>query len=260
LTDNEDGAATKVTGVQVLERAFKILSIIGAAEGDISLSQLAVASGLPTATIHRIARSMVSTGYVLQLPSRRYALGPRLIGLGESASRMLGSWARPPMTRLVEAVGETANLATLDGDGVVFLAQVRSQHAMQMLNEPGGRVFAHCSGIGKALLAQLSPDTALALVERTGMPAMTPATITNSTLFAVELDRVRAQGYAIDDGERETGVRCIAVPVPVSSFMTAVSISGPEGRVTMDAVDRIVPILKQSANEIAKAFDLHTTP
>jgi IclR family transcriptional regulator, acetate operon repressor len=243
--------------VQALERAFKLLSIMGAANGEISLSQLTAESGLPTATIHRIARTMVATGYVIQLPSRRYALGPRLIGLGESAARMLSSWARPPMSRLVDVVGETANLATLDGDGVVYLAQVRSRHAMQMLNEPGGRVYAHCTGIGKALLAQMNPDAALKMVQRAGMPAMTPTTITDPVLFAKELARIRAQGYAIDDGERETGVRCVAVPIPVSSFMTAVSVSGPEGRVTLEAIERMVPILKQTAAEIAHAFDLH---
>src|SRR5690606_32825358 len=95
------------------------------AGGEISLSQLADSSGLPLPTIHRIIRTLVDNGYVRQLPSRRYALGPRLIGLGESASRMLGTWARPHLAQLVDELGETANLAMLDGDKVVYRSEER---------------------------------------------------------------------------------------------------------------------------------------
>ncbi|PSL00940.1 IclR family transcriptional regulator [Murinocardiopsis flavida] len=238
-------------GVQSLDRAFALLEIMADAGGEISLSQLAGSSGLPLPTIHRIIRTLVGNGYVRQLPSRRYALGPRLIGLGESASRMLGTWARPHLAELVEQLGETANLAMLDGDKVVYVAQVPSPHAMRMFTEVGRRVLPHSAGVGKALLAQLPENEALATVRRTGMPAATDRTITTHDEFATELDRIRERGYAIDDGEQEIGVRCLAVPVRGGPAMMAVSISGPEARVSWDFVERAAPIVQRSAASLA---------
>src|SRR3712207_8759070 len=89
--------------------------------GEVPLSRLAVGSGLPLSTIHRLVRTLVARGYVRQLPSRRYVLGPRLIHLGESAERALGTWALPHLTDLVDGTGETANMAMLDGDRVVYV-------------------------------------------------------------------------------------------------------------------------------------------
>nr|WP_285757884.1 IclR family transcriptional regulator [Nocardiopsis ansamitocini] len=245
------GNRTRTGGVQSLDRAFTLLEIMADAGGEISLSQLAESSGLPLPTIHRIIRTLVGNGYVRQLPSRRYALGPRLIGLGESASRMLGTWARPHLAQLVEELGETANLAMLDGDKVIYVAQVPSPHAMRMFTEVGRRVLPHSAGVGKALLAQMPEAEALATVRRTGMPAATDRTITNTEDFAAELDRVRLQGYAMDDGEQEVGVRCLAVPVRGGPAMMAMSISGPESRVSWDFVERAAPIVRRIASSLA---------
>src|SRR5699024_11274028 len=118
-----------------------------------SFTQLADFSDLPLPTIHRIIRTLVDNGYVRQPPSRRYALGPRLIGLGDKASRMLGTWAHPHLAHLVEELGETANLAMLDGDKVGYVAQAPSPHAMPLVTEVRRRVLPHSSRVGKALLA-----------------------------------------------------------------------------------------------------------
>ncbi|MPZ97569.1 MAG: helix-turn-helix domain-containing protein, partial [Propionibacteriales bacterium] len=109
-------------GVQSVQRTFDVLEAL-AASGPVGLSQLATESGLPLTTIHRLVRTLVDLGYVRQLPSRQYSLGPRLIYLGESSSRLLGTWARPHLATLVDTLGETANLAMLDGDQVVYVAQ-----------------------------------------------------------------------------------------------------------------------------------------
>jgi IclR family transcriptional regulator, acetate operon repressor len=241
----------RAAGVQSLDRAFALLEHMAAAGGDVALSELAARSGLPLPTIHRIVRTLVASGYVRQLPSRRYALGPRLIGLGDAASRMLGEWARPQLATLVDQVGETANMAMLDGDAVVYVAQVPSKHSMRMFTEVGRRVPAHCTGVGKALLAQLPPLEAQALLARAGMPAQTPHTITDPERLAQELERIRRQGYAVDDAEQELGVRCVAVAVPGGPSMTALSVSGPEARVTWDAVERIAPLLRDAAEALA---------
>jgi IclR family transcriptional regulator, acetate operon repressor len=239
-------------GVQSVERAFELLEAMAEAGGQTSLSELAATSGLPLPTIHRLVRTLVSSGYVRQLPSRRYALGPGLIRLGDSASRLLGDWARPHLADLVDHVGETANMAILDGDQVVYVSQVPSRHSMRMFTEVGRRVYAHCTGVGKALLAQLPPAQARALVIRAGMPAQTEHTITDPDVLAAELDRIRAQGYAVDDGEQELGVRCVAVPVRGGPAAAAISVSGPDTRVTREAVTRVVPVLRAAASALSE--------
>lgn len=241
-------------GVQSLERAFDLLETMADMGGEVGLSELASETGLPLPTIHRLMRTLVGRGYVRQHPNRRYALGPRLIRLGESAGRLLGSWALPHLTQLVEATGETANMAMMDGDEVVYVAQVPSKHSMRMFTEVGRRVLPHCTGVGKAMLAQCEPAYARALVTRTGMPAETSRTITDPDAFVAELGRIRARGYSLDDGEQEVGVRCLAVTVPDSPSLAAISISGPAGRVTEDATSTVVPVLQQVANQLAASL------
>ncbi len=244
-------------GVQSLDRAFSLLEHMAAAGGDVGLSELATRSGLPLPTIHRIVRTLVASGYVRQLPSRRYALGPRLIGLGDAASRMLGEWARPHLAQLVDQVGETANMAVLDGDAVVYVAQVPSRHSMRMFTEVGRRVPVHCTGVGKALLAQLPAARVQEILARAGMAAQTPHTITDPDRLARELERIRHQGFAVDDAEQELGVRCVAVAVPGGPSTTALSVSGPETRVSWAAVEQIAPLLRQAAQALAGHLDAH---
>jgi IclR family transcriptional regulator, acetate operon repressor len=238
-------------GVQSLERAFGLLERMADAGGEVGLSELSASSGLPLPTIHRLMRTLVTCGYVRQQANRRYALGPRLIRLGEGAARLLGTWARPYLARLVEETGETANMALLDGDEVVYVAQVPSRHAMRMFTEVGQRVLPHSTGVGKAMLAELPAADVRALLSRTGMPAVTDRTITSPDAFLAALERVRADGFAIDDNEQELGVRCLAVPVPDAPTPAALSISGPAGRLTKETERTMAPVLQQVARELS---------
>lgn len=196
-------------------------------------------------------RTLVRRGYVRQEPSRRYALGPRLIRLGDMAGALLGSWSRPYLTELVDLTGETANLALLDGDEAVYVAQVPGRHQMRMFTEPGRRVRLHCTAVGKVLLARLPLVEVRALLARTGMPAQTPRTITDPDELVAQLEVIREQGHAVDEGEQEVGVRCFAVPVPGAPTMTAISVSGPYARLEGNAAATIVPALKRVAGELA---------
>ncbi|MBT2509033.1 IclR family transcriptional regulator [Streptomyces sp. ISL-98] len=250
-TTDASKPAAAAGGVQSLERAFDLLERMADAGGEVGLSELSASSGLPLPTIHRLMRTLVACGYVRQQTNRRYSLGPRLIRLGESASRLLGTWARPYLARLVEETGETANMALLDGDEIVYVAQVPSKHSMRMFTEVGRRVLPHSTGVGKALLAHTEPDEVRALLARTGMPAATEKTITTPEGFLEALEHVRRVGYAVDDSEQEVGVRCLAVSVPDSPTAAAISISGPAGRVTETATDRIVPILQEVAKDLS---------
>jgi IclR family acetate operon transcriptional repressor len=247
-----NGGKVRTGSVQSIERAFGLLETMADAGGMMGLSQLATASGLPLPTIHRLVRTLVDLGYLRQEPSRQYVLGPKLIRLGESSSHMLSVWARPHLARLVDELGESANMAMLDGDQVVYLAQVPSRHSMRMFTEVGRRVLPHCTAVGKAILAQLPESEVRDLLHRTGMPQHTDNTITTPDAFTTQLRKAEEHGYATDEGEQEVGVRCVAVAVPDAPSRLAMSISGPAGRMTEHLVERAVPLLTQAAKALSE--------
>lgn len=248
----EEPAVRAASSVRSLERAFDLLEHLADAGGQLALTELAEVSGLPMPTIYRLMRTLVNRGYVRQDSSKRYALGPRLIRIGETAERLLGTWARPALAQLVDEVGETANMALLEGDEAVYVAQVPSRHSMRMFTEVGRRVRPHCTGVGKALLAQL-PDAAVReIIARTGMPAYTAHTIVEPAALMRELGRIRERGYALDEEEQEIGVRCVAVPVAGAPALTAISVSGPQARLTHDAIKDVVPIMHHAADQLAR--------
>jgi IclR family transcriptional regulator, acetate operon repressor len=242
-------------GVQSVERAFELLEIMASAGPSISFGELAARAELPQPTIHRLVRTLLNMGYVRQLPNRHYALGPKLIRLGERAARLIGSWSRPHLAELVERTGESANMAVLDNDMAVYVAQVPSPHSMRMFTEVGRRVHMHSTGVGKALLMQLSDEALLALLKRTGMPASNENTHTTTDALMEDIELSRSRGYAVDEGEQEIGVRCFAVPVPDAPTLTAISISGPESRLTLKSATRVTPLLKQVARDLATEFE-----
>ncbi|HWH97187.1 MAG TPA: IclR family transcriptional regulator [Pseudolysinimonas sp.] len=241
-------------GVQSVGRAFLLLETLKDHGGQAGLSELAAASSLSLPTIHRLLRTLVELGYVRQLPSRRYSLGPALIPLGEQTTRLLGTWALPVLERLEQAAHETANLALLDGDMVVYVAQVPSRHQMRMFTEVGRRVLPHSTGVGKALLAGLPTDQVIGIVRRTGMPRFTANTIGDEEQLLADLAEIRERGYSIDEGEQEVGVRCFAIAIPGAVTPSAVSVSGPSARITLESAEWMLPALRTAALELADAL------
>lgn len=243
-------ARTRPGGVQSLERAFGLLELVAAHRGAMSLSELAAGSGLAPATLHRLARTLIDLGYLRQEPSRRYALGPRLFLLAESSTSMLNALALPHLGHLVDEIGETANLAMLDADMVAYVAQVPGRHSMRMFTVVGRRVHPHCTAVGKALLARSADDEVRALLRRTGLQRHTPHTVTDPEEFVAHLADVRERGYALDEGEQEVGVRCVAVAVPGSTLPLAMSVSGPAPRMTEELVADALPVLRDAARSL----------
>lgn len=243
--------------VQSVERALDVLEALAEHGGEAGLSEIAARTGLPYGTIHRLLRTLLARGYVRQESDRRYALGGGLVRLGGVAESMVAVWAQPYLTRMVELSGETANLAVLEGDFVVYVAQVPSPRRLRMFAEVGRRVLPHSTAVGKVLLAGRAAGEALPVFERTGMPRRTPNTITETPAMMAELDRVRARGYAMDLGEEELGVHCMAVPVRDGDrVVAAMSVSGPADRI--DALDR--EELAEGMRSIARAFGAELRP
>ncbi|MBB1041572.1 IclR family transcriptional regulator [Dietzia cercidiphylli] len=239
------------TRVQSVDRAFALLDSLARRGGRASLGELCADTGLAAATVHRLCGTLAESGHLRRDARRDYLLGPRLQRIGEVAGRATWSWAQPVLAAVVDGTGETANLAVREGDGVVYLAQVPSPHSMRMFTEVGRRVHVHCTAVGKALVARDDDDEVRAMLERTGMPGYTDATIVDPDRLLDELARVRRVGFATDESEQEEGVRCVAITVGVGDAAVAVSASGPEARFTEERRDAAVGVLR------AAVADLH---
>ena len=236
-------------GVQSVHRALDVLEALAAAGGTASLGDLAAACGLPAPTLHRLAGTLADRGYLRRLPDRRYSLGSRLVPLGADALALLGGRALPVLRGLAELTGESANLAVLTQGCAEYVAQAPGRHTMRTFTEVGNRVALHCTGVGKALLAAVPPAQASRLISAVPLAALTAGTITDPAALHAEVALTRTRGYALDEGEMETGVRCVAVGLPGAAPM-AISVSGPAARMTDDLITAAVSALRRAADQL----------
>lgn len=238
--------------VKAVDRALDLLEALAATERATGIGEVAAMTGLPQGTAHRLLRSLEGRGYVRHDAARKYALGAGAFRLGDAALRSLSRSAQPHLAELVAFAGETANLAVLDGDDVVYVTQVPSPRTLRIFAEVGRHVSPHSTAVGKVLLAELGPEGA-AIVSRAGLARQTEHTITDPAAFRTELDRVRARGWAADEQEHELGVRCVAVPVGRGSeVFAALSLSGPAERFAGAAQEGLVAQLTRVAGEFAR--------
>lgn len=244
--------STRRSGVQSIDRAVRLLELLAEAGGSMRLNDLAEATGLPQPTIHRLLRALVANGHVCQDASRQYALGPRLIRLGQLAGDGLAARAQPFLLELVDLTGETASVAVLERDQATFVGQEPSDRPLAVYMEAGEQAPAHCTGVGRALLSQGSDAKVRELLARTGTPALTPDTITDIRSLLALLATVRQAGWAQDSGEYQPGVRCVAAPVPGLTARVALSVSGPQSRLDDEEANRIGPIVRQIAGEFSR--------
>lgn len=242
-------------GVQSLGRALDLVEIVAEAGGHLAIGEIAGRTDMPLPTIHRLLKTLVDRGFMRQMSNRRYALGFRLIPLGQVAGATLGTDAKSVLGDLVDVLGESANLAVLSGDHAEYVAQAQSSHSMRVFTEVGRRVELHATGVGKALLARLDDGQVVEMVQRVGLRAHTEHTISTISALESALEEIRTQGYALDDQEQEVGVRCVAVAVPVEPPTgLAISISGPVPRMTDMLIERAVPLLRAAGEHLASTW------
>ncbi|MGA2529787.1 MAG: IclR family transcriptional regulator [Acidimicrobiales bacterium] len=242
-----DSGAPSERLVQSVDRALRLVELLSERSGDMGLSELAAAADLPQGTTHRILRTLSNRGWVRRSGERRYAPGTTLIRFSSVAQRALAIAAEPYLEELVALSGESANLAVLEGDHAVYLAQVPSPHRLRTFAEVGHRIPLHSTGVGKVLLANLATEQADVILAQTGLPTRTPRTITDLETLRSELARIRETGVAIDDGEEDMGVRCVAISVTDlrGKLPAAISVSGPANR--LDELDTDVLALQMHA-------------
>ena len=243
--------------IQSLDRGLILLEALSDEGRDVSLSDLATRFAWDKSTTFRLLATLIHRGYVDQdAETNKYRLGLRILKLSGALNRRLDikRCASPFIEELALMSRETAHLAVLDGGEAVILNQRDSSEKIRVNSYVGMREPAHCTALGKVLLAYL-PDMQLErLIEERGLPAYTERTITSQKALTAHLSKVREQGYAFDDEEHDIGMRCVASPVRNSEEMVvaAAGISGPAQRIMWEDVNRYVDIVKEIADKISR--------
>jgi IclR family KDG regulon transcriptional repressor len=244
--------------VQSVERALSIVEILAEAGRSLMLKELSERIGLPQSTVYRLLGVLVSRGYVCKdLDTKQYSLGVRILEISggfQIASVLRAKGGR--FTRaLADSVGETVNVAVLDGFECIVVDRVESRHTLRYAVRFGARGLLHCTGAGKVLLAHMPDGEIEAFIQR-GLPSVTPNTIVDRYLLMKELERVRAKGYAVDNEEHELGIRCIAAPILDRSgvVIASVSISGPTKRITPHCLGDLSRHVKETALAVSHAL------
>jgi IclR family acetate operon transcriptional repressor len=241
--------------IESVDNALRLL-LMFADRGEIRLSEAREALGVAQSTAHRLMAMLAYHDFVRQDPgSRAYRAGPALIDVGLSVVRAMDirAIARPFLEDLMQQVGETVHLATLEGPGARFLDAVESEHALRVAGRTGRVLPAHATSVGKAMLAAL-PDAEIdRIYPSETLPAQTTRTITAKSALRTELARVRKRGYASNAGESEDGVSSIGVAVVNSSGrpVAAVSVAAPVSRMSAAMARQAAVPLAETARQIS---------
>ena len=242
--------------MSVLDRATLLLDSFDTEHPSLSLAELTRRTGLARSTAHRMAEDLVRLNW-LERTEAGYQLGIRLFELGElvPTQRNLAETALPYMEDLRTATGSTVHLAVLDGTEVVYLQVLSSKQAPRMNSRRGGRLPAHATGVGKAMLAFSPPETVQKVID-TGLRPLTTRTIATPGQLRRELGAIRASGISYDREESNPGVLCAAAPVfgQDGRVRAALSVSGFNRRVA----PRMAPAVQTAA--LALTRDLARQP
>ncbi|CUS85154.1 transcriptional regulator, IclR family [Candidatus Kryptonium thompsonii] len=221
-----------------IEKAFAILSVFSQNGGrfELGVGEISKILKMHKSTVHRFLRSMEKVGVIERNnETGKYRLGLKLYELGNSVSlkKIMVDRARKYLEDLHWYLNETVHFATLKNGEVVYLDKIIADRNFVIISEVGKRLPAHCTGLGKAMLAFLPESDVKRIIKEKGLKKFTKNTITNKKDLFEELKKIRECGYAIDNEEIEYGLRCIAAPIfnGDGEVIAAVSISGPSSRI-----------------------------
>lgn len=225
-------------------------------EYEMGISALAARLGLAKSTVHRLATTLVEYDILEQnRETGKYRLGLALFELGTLVRRKMDvmSEAQAQIHALADLSGETVQLAILDHLSVLYIRIRESRQAVRMSTGLGSRAPAHCTSVGKALLAHQAPEVIEQVVDN-GLRRYTPNTITEAPRLLEELASIRQKGYAIDDEEIESGLRCVAAPIRDHSgrVVAAISVAAPVQRMTKKNLQTMVPSVVAAADAISR--------
>ena len=246
-------------GVQSIGRGFAILEEIARNRDGIGLAELSKRVGLHNSTTFHLVKTMVSLGYVRQLKdSKRYRVGRPLFALAASALDEIEmmSLATPVLEDLSRETGEAAHFSVRMGDAVVVLARTGGQGAFQLTDRVGVVRPAHCTALGKIMLAALSTEQFERYLARAELKPLTGKSIMSRDALARDINEVRRAGIAFDDGEFDSELRCVALPVRDFSGQVAgaIGISGPVWRLSIEGLQKRARTVRAAADRLSAEF------
>ncbi len=244
------------TVVQALDRGLTLLRVL-AANDRATLTEIALSAGMVPSTAHRLLTTMQRHRITeFDDAMQHWMIGVEAFRIGSSFMRRtnLVETGRSIMHDLMEESGETANMAVADRGDVVFISQVECNDPIRAFFRPGTRGRMHASGIGKALLAELSRDEVEAILARKGLPSFTPKTLTSPEALFADLEGARVKGWSLDDEERTLGMRCLASAIfnEHREAVAGVSISGPSVRLPDARLAELGALVRKAAAAITE--------
>jgi DNA-binding IclR family transcriptional regulator len=256
---DDDADDRQRVGVQSLGRAFAILEEVARHREGIGLAELRKLVGLHNSTTFHLAKTMVSLGYMRQeKDSKRYRVGRPLFALAASALDEIEmvNVATPVLEELSRETSESSHFAVRMGDAIVVIARTGGPGAFQLTDRVGVVRPAHCTALGKIILASLRPDQLKRFLERVELTPSTKKSITDVSVLLREIAEVRRSGVAVDDGEFNPEVRCVAVPVTnfTGQIIGALGISAPIWRVSNQELQSCAKIVKAAATRLSAEF------
>jgi DNA-binding IclR family transcriptional regulator len=254
------GAASQV---QSVDRALTILDIL-AQHGELGVTEIAASLGVHKSTAFRLVSALEQHRLVEQLSERgKYRLGFGIVRLASATTaRMnLAEESRPLCRQLAAEFNETVNVAVLDADAAVNIAQEQGQATVSVQNWIGKRTPLHATSSGKVLLAWAAGPQLLEFLEES-LARYTPHTITSGAALRTELDRVRGLGWAGTEEELEIGLNAVAAPIrgPGGTVLAAISVSGPSYRLTAHSFPATAARLQSGAGEISAQLGYRAAP
>ncbi|WP_166997060.1 IclR family transcriptional regulator [Paramicrobacterium fandaimingii] len=238
---------------QSVKRAARIVDSIAAEPK--SVVQLAEEFELHRSTMFRELQSLEEVGYARRRKDGTYTLGFHLVSLAQSSleSIDLRDVASSLLRRLHKVVGNTVHLAALMDDSIIYVDKVEDASGVRMYSRVGAPVRTHCSGVGKAILAHLDVGQRDTVLASTDWRKYTENTITTRSGLDVELAAIAEQGWAVDDGEFEDFVNCVAVPIVTrAGIVGALSLTAIRMVEDLDQLKTRLPLMQQTAQQIAR--------
>lgn len=244
--------------VQSLVHTLDVLESFSDQEDELSVTELCNRLDLHKKNVQRLLNTLEHRGYIEQNKmTGNYRLGLKIFEMGQVFFHKMGllKQARSVLEDLVNNCNETAYVGVLRGEEVVYLDTVETTQSVRIISRVGWRVPAYCTAIGKAQIAFLPESDLKELLRRTELKAYTKKTITDPEKIVEHLKSVASQGYAMDEGEYETDIKCVGVPIRDYSLkvIAGITISGPSSRMGEEAVKpELVQRVKEAGAEISR--------
>ena len=243
--------------IKILNNSLNILVSFYKKDSALSITELSEILKIYPSTIHRILETLKYRGYVEQNPvSKKYFLGLQLLKLAKYKIGKIDlvKISRPFLKELVDHFNENAYLGTYHENEVIYLEKVESTNRITMSTHIGESAPLYCSALGKILLTGLSKEEINKILSKNKLKRFTKKTITNKSLLKAEINKVKKQGFALDVGEHEENVCCVAAGIlnHQGKIIGAISVSLPSYRLDSKAkLNNIKELVIQKGKEIS---------